>query len=103
MSTDDTRVEARASPLTDEEYTGWKRNIGVIAEMHSHPEEDDSYNNITVNLGMLLRVLATIDALLAQLEAKEKTIEALREWGQQFEHWTPEEHDAFLVVLEGSM
>ncbi|KKK56385.1 hypothetical protein LCGC14_3065090, partial [marine sediment metagenome] len=27
---------------------------------------------------------------------------AVREWGQQFEHWTPEEHDAFLVALEGS-
>ncbi len=40
--------------------------------------------------------------LLAQLEAKEKTIEAVREWGQQFEHWTPEEHDAFLVALGGS-
>ena len=31
----------------------------------------------------------------------DKKLEAVEEWGRQFEYWTPEEHDAFLRILKG--
>ncbi len=34
------------------------------------------------------------DVLLAKLDALEK-------WGEQYGGWTPEEHDAFLAIVEG--
>ena len=68
-----------AEPLTEQQYANWKRKIGVIADMHAHPEEDDPYNDITVNLGMLLRVLATVDDLRRQLREAQ-------EWGKYW--WT---------------
>ncbi len=53
-----------------------KAEAGANADFIAHAREDISW-------------------LLAQLEA-------MREWGQQYGGWTPEEHDEFLRILEGS-
>ncbi len=88
-----TRVEdiKAATPLTDEEYAEWRGNIEAFAKAESgewerlvdghlvpYQKEPESDPEMTTTIGIQLRLFATIDDLLAQLEAKEKTIEAVR-------------------------
>ena len=106
-----TRIQD-ATPLTDEEYVIWKGNIEIIAKVKAGPwyrregdgfvlAEDKPSGEMTTTVGIQLRLFATIDRLLAELRDREEKLEAMREWGRQYDCWTPEEQDTFLRILEG--
>lgn len=69
-------------PLTDEEYAEWRANIEVIARGKfayvNLSNYDDRRNDLTITIGMQLRLFATIDDLRTKLQQIQEQLERER-------------------------